>query len=78
MATYAVDMQVVAFSSPTDPEWRWRILDYSGAIVEESRDRFPTISAAVAAGTARLVRMNVVDRAELFAPTVRTRWARRA
>jgi hypothetical protein len=68
-------MQVVAFSSPSNPEWRWRIVDYSGVIVEESRDRFATISAAVAAGTARLVRMNVSDLAELFAPTSR-RWAR--
>jgi hypothetical protein len=78
MATYAVNMQVVAFSSPRDPEWRWRILDYSGVIIEESRDRFATISAAVAAGTEQLVRKNVSDRAELFAPPSRTRWARNA
>jgi hypothetical protein len=71
-------MQVVAFSSPRDPEWRWRILEDSGAVIEESRDRFPTISAAVAAGTERLVRMNVSDRTELLAPPSRTRWARHA
>jgi hypothetical protein len=71
-------MQIVAFSSPSDPQWRWRILDYSGVIVEESRDRFATISAAIAAGTARLVRMDVTDRAELFASASRPRWARNA
>jgi len=68
----------MAFSSPSDPEWRWRILDYSGVMIEESRERFPTIAAAVAAGTAQLVKMNVSDRAELFAPSSRTRWARSA
>jgi hypothetical protein len=78
MAAYATTMQVVAFSSPSDPQWRWRILDYSGVIVEESRDRFATISAAVAAGTEQLVRMNVSDRAELFAPTSRARRVRNA
>lgn len=69
-------MQVVAFSSPIHPEWRWRIMDYTGAVVEESRERFATISAAVAAGTAQLVRMNVSDRADLVAPPWRARAAR--
>jgi hypothetical protein len=78
MAAYALSMQVVAFSSPSDPEWRWRIIDYSGVMVEESRDRFATIAAAVAAGTEQLVKMSVNDRVELFAPPSRPRWARNA
>ena len=69
-------MQVVAISSPTHPEWRWRILDYNGAVLEESRERFATISAAVAAGTDQLVRMSVTDRADLFEPPWRARPAR--
>ena len=55
-------MQVTAFSTPSCPEWRWRIVNYAGEIIEESHDLFPTISAAVASGTKRLVQMNVVDR----------------
>jgi hypothetical protein len=53
---------VTAFSTPSCPEWRWRIVNYAGEIIEESHDLFPTISAAVASGTKRLVQMNVVDR----------------
>ena len=58
-------MQVTAFSNPACPEWRWRIVNYAGEIVEESRELFPTISAAVASGTKRLVQMNIVDRSAL-------------
>jgi len=54
-------VQVTAFSTPSCPEWRWRIVNYAGEIIEESHDLFPTISAAVASGTKRLVQMNVVD-----------------
>jgi hypothetical protein len=54
-------MQVTAFSTPAMPEWRWRIVNYAGDTVEESRETFPTISAAVARGTRRLVDLNVVD-----------------
>ena len=57
-------MQVVAFSTPADPSWRWRIVNYAGEMVEESRDVFPTIASAVAQGTKRLVQMNGVDRSE--------------
>ena len=57
-------MQVTAISSPRYPEWRWRISDYAGATVEESHVGFPSIAAAVAAGTKRLVSMNVVDRSD--------------
>jgi hypothetical protein len=55
-------MQVAAFSTPTSPDWRWRIVNYAGEIIEESRETFPTIATAVANGTRRLVQMNVVDR----------------
>jgi hypothetical protein len=54
-------MQVAAFSTPASPDWRWRIVNYAGEIVEESHETFPTIVSAVADGTKRLVQMNVVD-----------------
>src|SRR5437879_8575154 len=57
-------MQVVAFSTPMNPHWRWRIVNYAGEVVEESNETFPTIASAVAQGTKRLVQMNVVDRSE--------------
>jgi hypothetical protein len=55
-------MQVTAFSTPADPEWRWRIVNYAGEVLEESYESFPTIAAAVAEGNARLTALNVVDR----------------
>ena len=55
-------MDVMAFSTPDRPDWRWRIVDYAGATVEESEVGFATIGAAVAAGTMRLERMNVFAR----------------
>jgi hypothetical protein len=54
-------VQVTAFSTPAVPEWRWRIVNLAGETVEESHDTYPTISAAVASGTQRLVHLNVVD-----------------
>jgi hypothetical protein len=60
-------MQVTAISSPRYPEWRWRISDYAGDTVEESRVGFSSIAAAVAAGTERLVSLNVVDRSDSVA-----------
>jgi hypothetical protein len=57
-------VQVTAFCTPARPDWRWRIVNYAGEIIEESRDSFSSISAAVAKGTERLVQMNVVDRSE--------------
>ena len=47
-------MQVVAFSTPRDAEWRWRIVDDTGDLVEESADVFPSIAAAVADGALHL------------------------
>lgn len=55
-------MQVVAVATPGSAVWRWRIVSYAGELVEESRDTFPTIAAAVARGARRLTEMNVVDR----------------
>jgi hypothetical protein len=57
-------MQVTAISSPRYPAWRWRITTYAGELVEESRDEFLSIAQAVAAGTKRLVQMDVIDRSE--------------
>ena len=54
-------MQVVAFSTSMNPDWRWRIVNYAGEVVEESREIFPTIASAVAQGTKRLVQLDVVD-----------------
>ena len=55
-------MYVAAFNTPKDSAWRWRIVNYAGEILEESRDSFSTIAAAVASGTERLVSLNIVDR----------------
>ena len=54
-------MQVTAFSTPANPDWRWRIVNYAGEIIEESRETFTTIASAVAGGTERLIAMNIVD-----------------
>jgi hypothetical protein len=55
-------VQIAAFSVPGRPGWRWRLVDYSGEMVEESRETFPTIGAAVADGKDRLAKQDVVDR----------------
>ncbi len=57
-------MQVTAISTPTRPEWRWRIVNYAGEVIEESSEFYPTISAAVAQGSARMLKMDVVDRSQ--------------
>jgi hypothetical protein len=65
-------MQVTAFSTPTRPEWRWRIVDYAGTLVEESSAGFATIAAAVAEGAERLRRMDRIDTSQ---PAPIHRWA---
>ncbi len=55
-------MHVIAFSTRTRPDWRWRIINNAGEVVEESRATFPTIALAVAEGTRKLRLMNVKDR----------------
>lgn len=65
-------MQVIAFATPTRPEWRWRIVDYAGETVEESTSVFPTIAAAVGAGSAHLLKLDTVDRSVRVNPYRRT------
>jgi hypothetical protein len=54
-------VQVTAISTPNRHEWRWRIVNYAGEIIEESRETFTTISAALVKGNARMTALNVVD-----------------
>jgi hypothetical protein len=54
-------MQVVAFSTPSRPEWRWRIVNYSGEMVEESYETFPSIATAVTEGTRRLREIGIEE-----------------
>lgn len=63
-------MQVVAFSTPLNPAWRWRIVSYSGEQVEESREEFVSIGAALAKGGKRMRELNIVDKT-VAAPTYR-------
>ncbi len=55
-------MQVFAVSTPTEPGWRWRIMNHAGEILEESTSSFPTIATAVAEGVRRMGTMNLIDR----------------
>lgn len=55
-------MNVMAFSTPSRPDWRWRIVNYAGEVIEESRGTFTTIAAAVAEGQKRLKELDVDDR----------------
>jgi hypothetical protein len=52
-------MQVGAFSTPGQPDWRWRIVNYAGETIEESPARFSTIALAMADGRKRLLQMDV-------------------
>jgi hypothetical protein len=53
-------VQVSAIATPRQPGWHWRITGYNGETLEESHEKFATISAAVAAGTQRLVELSAV------------------
>ena len=57
-------MQVVAFCTPAQPEWRWRIVNYSGEMVEESYETFVSIATAVTDGTRRMDELSVKDLAD--------------
>jgi hypothetical protein len=70
-------MNVLAFSTPRRANWRWRIVNYAGEIVEESEASFPTISSAVAEGAKRLEHMNAIDRSTRPARYVRPRFSAR-
>jgi hypothetical protein len=50
--------------TPGQPDWRWRIINNAGEVVEESSARFQSIAEAVAEGAKRLVRMKAVDRSQ--------------
>jgi len=55
-------MQVAAISTRSHPDWRWRIVNYAGEVIGESRDSFATIAIAVAHGQKHLEHMDLVDR----------------
>ena len=57
-------MLVMAFNTPKEPTWRWRIVNYAGETIAESHERFPSIGAAVTQGAKKLTAMNVVDRSQ--------------
>jgi hypothetical protein len=62
-------VQVAAISTPQDNFlWRWRIVNYAGEVVEESRQTFPTIASAVEHGSKRLSQMDVVDNSVPYQP----------
>ena len=65
-------MQVIAFCTVARPEWRWRIVDYAGEMIEESVSVFPTIASAVSAGNERLQKLDNVDRSVRANPYRRT------
>jgi hypothetical protein len=54
-------MQVMAFSTHSNPQWRWRIVNFDGEMVEESRQAFPTISVAIAEGANRMRELSLQD-----------------
>lgn len=70
-------MQVIAFATPRSPEWRWRIVNDAGEMVEESFREFATIAEAVAAGGQRLREIDVVDVSTRVNPYGSTSYLRR-
>ncbi|HEV8642656.1 MAG TPA: hypothetical protein VGV13_16320 [Methylomirabilota bacterium] len=65
-------MNVMAFSTPSRPDWRWRIVNNAGEVVEESHSTFRSIGAAVAEGRERMKELNVDDRSVRPRPFGRT------
>lgn len=57
-------MQVLAFCTPERPEWRWRIVNYTGEMVEESYDTFRSIATAVTDGQRRMGELDARDLAD--------------
>src|SRR5262249_19709198 len=54
--------QGAAGSAPqNEARWGWRIVDYAGEGIEESRGTFATIGSAVEHGSKRLKQLDVVD-----------------
>jgi hypothetical protein len=54
-------VQVSAVLTPGQPDWRWRIINNAGEIVEESHEGFPSMAVVIAEGKKRLEAMNAVD-----------------
>jgi hypothetical protein len=54
-------VQVIAFATPSRPDWRWRIVNYAGEMVEESSGSYPTIAMAVSVGAERLAELNALE-----------------
>jgi len=52
-------MQVGAVLAGPAGNWHWRIINYAGETVEESRRTFPTIARAVEEGAKRLKKLDV-------------------
>ena len=70
-------VQVAAVSTPQDGAcWRWRIVNYAGEIVAESRATDTTIGRAIEEGSRRLTALNVVDHSVPFYPHRSTRHLR--
>jgi hypothetical protein len=69
-------MRVMAFNTPVRPEWRWRISSYAGEMIDESRERYATIAAAVEEGARVLAKMDIVDVSDLVRGRARPRRGR--
>jgi hypothetical protein len=54
-------MQIMAVSTSTRPEWRWRIVSNDGDFIEESRLTFGSIAAAVSEGADRARELDLRD-----------------
>jgi hypothetical protein len=54
-------MHVYAVSTPSAKGWRWRIMNYAGEVIEESRRTYSSVAAAVTEGGQRLAELKVVD-----------------
>lgn len=57
-----MDIYAVAVLGTSD--WRWRIVDYAGATLEESPVTFSAIGEAIAAGLVRLRDRTIREAAE--------------
>jgi hypothetical protein len=69
-------MQVTAVATLGQSDWRWRIVNNAGEIVEEPREGFPDMAVAISEGKKRLEGMNSVDRSKR--PFITTRGYRNA
>ena len=67
-------MNVVAISTPSSVSWRWRIIDYSGQMVEESDGTFGSIESAITHGVER---MRARDEQDLVNTASASSWRRR-